>query len=436
MFQRPRGTRDFGPTEMARRTALERLCDEQAARHGFLRVATPTFESLDLFTAKSGDAVVGELYAFEDKGGRPLTLRPELTAPVMRMVANEMRSVPKPMRLAYHGSCFRYEEFKTARYREFWQYGCEIVGASGPLVEAEVVAFAISLMRAADVSDWSMRIGHVGILNDLLAGLGIPEESRRDVMRLLDKGDFAGLEGKGVSSDAATKLEAFASLSGGTDVIPAARTMLEEMGVATDSLDSLGEMMCCLEGLVPKMPETNIDLTVARGLDYYTGMVFEFEVAELGGEGQVLGGGSYRLMHLFDLDELDPCCGFGLGFDRILIALEKQAERLGRDEVVPGESSGPGSLAVIPFKIDSNNVLGLVAGLRASGERVLLELRERNLGRSMGWADSAGASFALIVGPRDLEAGEATIKRLSDGEQAQCALNAEAISEALAQLRA
>ena len=88
--------------------------DEQAARHGFLRVATPTFESLDLFTAKSGDAVVGELYAFEDKGGRPLTLRPELTAPVMRMVANEMRSVPKPMRLAYYGSCFRYEEFKTA----------------------------------------------------------------------------------------------------------------------------------------------------------------------------------------------------------------------------------------------------------------------------------------------------------------------------------
>ena len=434
MFQRPRGTRDFGPAEMARRTALERLCDEQAARHGFLRVATPTFESLDLFTAKSGDAVVGELYAFEDKGGRPLTLRPELTAPVMRMVANEMRSVPKPMRLAYYGSCFRYEEFKTARYREFWQYGCEIVGASGPLVEAEVVAFAISLMRAADVSDWSMKIGHVGILNDLLAGLDIPEDNRRDVMRLLDKGDFAGLSAK-VSSDAAAKLESFASLSGGSDVIPAARTMLEEMGVATESLDSLGEMMCSLEGLVPNMPATSIDLTVARGLDYYTGMVFEFEVAELGGESQVLGGGSYRLMHLFDLGELDPCCGFGLGFDRILIALEKQAERLGRDEVVPGESAGPGSLAVIPFKIDASHVLGLVGELRTSGERVLLELRQRNLGRSMGWADSAGAAFALIVGPRDLEAGEATVKRMSDGHEAQCKLSADAIAEALASLR-
>ncbi|SVC71112.1 uncharacterized protein METZ01_LOCUS323966, partial [marine metagenome] len=256
MFQRPRGTRDFGPDEMARRSALERLCDEQAARHGFQRVATPTFESLDLFTAKSGDAVVDELYAFEDKGGRPLALRPELTAPVMRMVANEMRSVPKPMRLAYYGSCFRYEEFKTARYREFWQYGCEIIGASGPLAEAEVVAFAISLMRAAGVEDWTMKIGHVGILNDLLAGLSIPEDNRRDVMRLLDKGDFASLAGKGVGADAAAKLEAFASLSGGADVIPEAKSMLEGMGVATDSLDSLGEMMCSLEGLVPDMPET------------------------------------------------------------------------------------------------------------------------------------------------------------------------------------
>ncbi len=431
MFQRPRGTRDFGPDEMVRRTALERLCDEQAARHGFLRVATPTFESLDLFTAKSGDAVVGELYAFEDKGGRPLTLRPELTAPVMRMVANDMRSVPKPMRLAYYGSCFRYEEFKTARYREFWQYGCEIVGASGPLVEAEVVAFAISLMRAANVTDWTMKIGHVGILNDLLAGLAIPEDSRRDVMRLLDKGDFAGLEGKGVSSDAAAKLEAFASLSGGTDVMPAARAMLEEMGVATDSLDSLGEMMCSLAGLVPDMPDTTIDLTVARGLDYYTGMVFEFEVAELGGECQVLGGGSYRLMQLFDLEELDPCCGFGLGFDRVLLALEAQAAAEGRDEVVPGQNDETPLLAMIPFNIDSSEVLDLVRELRASGVRVEIELRSRKIGKAMGWADSIGSSYALVVGPRDLEQGQATVKRLADGEQLPVVLNTESILSAL-----
>ena len=434
MFQRPRGTRDFSPADMCRRLALEKLCDEQAARYGFMRVATPTFESLDLFTAKSGDAIEGELYAFEDKGGRPLTLRPELTAPVMRMVANEMRQTPKPMRLSYFGNCFRYEEFKTGRYREFWQYGCEIIGANGPLVEAELVAFAVSLMRAAGVEDWSLRIGHVGILNELMAGLSIPDDARRDVMRLLDKGDFKRLKDK-VDADAASSLEAFAALSGSDEVVPKAREMLKGMGIETASLDALAEMLCTLAGLVPDMPPMNIDLTVARGLDYYTGMVFEFEVPELKGEAQVLGGGSYRLMQLFDLPDLDPCCGFGLGFDRILLALEKQAERLGRDEVVPGESSGLGSLAVIPFKVDANSVVSLVAALRDAGERVLLELRDRNLGRSMGWADSAGAAFALIIGPRDLESGQATIKRLSDGKQLECKLDAEAVISVLKQLR-
>ncbi len=121
-MERPRGTRDFGVSEMSRRLIFEGLLEEQARRSGFRRVATPAFESLELFTAKSGPGVIGQLYTFEDKGGRPLTLRPELTAPVMRAVANEYRQDPKPLRLSYFGPCYRYEEFKTGRYREFWQY--------------------------------------------------------------------------------------------------------------------------------------------------------------------------------------------------------------------------------------------------------------------------------------------------------------------------
>ena len=133
MVQRPRGTRDFTPAVMKSRMALEQLLEERARRHGFNRVQTPIFESLELFTAKSGDGVVSQLYAFEDKGGRPLTLRPELTAPVMRMVAEEMRMDTKPLRLSYFGQCYRYEEFKKGRYREFFQYGVELVDASWPI---------------------------------------------------------------------------------------------------------------------------------------------------------------------------------------------------------------------------------------------------------------------------------------------------------------
>ena len=124
---------------MRRRLALEHLLEDVAQRHGFSRVQTPVFESLELFTAKSGPGVINQLYAFQDKGERDLTLRPELTAPVMRMVAEEMRMDTNPLRLSYYGQCYRYEEFKTGRYREFFQYGVELIGASGPLAEAEVL---------------------------------------------------------------------------------------------------------------------------------------------------------------------------------------------------------------------------------------------------------------------------------------------------------
>ena len=136
MVQRPRGTRDFIPKVMNRRLAFEQLLEDCAQASGFNRVQTPIFESLELFTAKSGPGVIAQLYNFADKGERQLTLRPELTAPVMRMIAEEMRNDTKPLRLSYYGQCYRYEEFKKGRYREFFQYGVEIIGASGPLAEA------------------------------------------------------------------------------------------------------------------------------------------------------------------------------------------------------------------------------------------------------------------------------------------------------------
>jgi len=201
MVQRPRGTRDFTPQVMARRLAFEQLLEERSRRHGFKRVQTPVFESLDLFTAKSGPGVISQLYAFEDKGGRPLTLRPELTAPVMRMIAEEMRNDTKPLRLSYYGQCYRYEEFKKGRYREFFQYGVELIGASGPLAEAEVIALAIDMLDACGLTDWEIRIGHVGILKGALTGLGLSSETPEGAseppvagaMRFLDKGDDAGL---------------------------------------------------------------------------------------------------------------------------------------------------------------------------------------------------------------------------------------------------
>lgn len=444
MVSRARGVRDFPPEAMRRRMVLENLLESKAVTHGFNRVQTPIFETLDLFTAKSGPGVISQLYAFQDKGERDLTLRPELTAPVMRMIADELRMETKPLRLSYFGQCFRYEEFKTGRYREFFQYGVELIGATGPLAEAEVIALSMDMLDACGLENWYVKIGHVGVLKDILTGLGISDEllegqsepATASAMRYLDKADWDGLSElfskNGVLQESLESLKQLAQLEGGKETLASARTILSELGIDnTDALDELESCVNYVELLSPMIPELQINLCVARGLDYYTGMVFEVHVPELGGEGQVLGGGSYKLLHLFGLPDLDPSCGFGLGFDRIMLALEAQAKASGREEVVPGELSRPSLLAVVPFNIEPDTVLPLVANLRNSGQRVELELKGRKIGKAFSWADGIGADYVVIIGPKDLESGQASVKRLSDGKQFSVDLNTESILEIL-----
>jgi histidyl-tRNA synthetase len=368
-----------------------------------------------------------------------LTLRPELTAPVMRMVSEEMRAYPKPLRLSYFGQCFRYEESKKGRYREFFQYGAELIGASGPLAEAEVVALAIDMLDGCGLIDYEVRIGHVGVLRDILTGLGLsqegePESSVASAMRLLDKGDWSGLSelfaANGVDSSATQNLRNLSELDGGIETLDSARDILSNMDVSLESLDELASMLSALDALAPTPPSLKVNLCVARGLDYYTGMVFEVNVAELGGEGQVLGGGSYKLLHLFGLEDLDPSCGFGLGFDRVLLALESQAEREGRGEVVPGETPAPSTL-MLPFKIDTMAVLGIVKSLRDSGYNVELDLRGKNIGKSLDWASKNGFTSVVIVGPQDYESGQCSVKNLVTGDQNVVALDSASIADVL-----
>jgi histidyl-tRNA synthetase len=255
-------------------------------------------------------------------------------------------------------------------------------------------------------------------------------------MRFLDKGDDKGLvellESNGIAGQNAEPLRALADLEGGAETLGPAREILSSLdGVSLDALDELQVTLDSVAALAPAPPSLAVDLTVARGLDYYTGMVFEVIVPSMGGEGQVLGGGSYKLLHLFGLPDLDPCCGFGLGFDRVLLALEAQAAAENRSEVVPGELDDMSLIACIPFNIDVSQVLPLVGELRAKGQRVELELRGRKIGKAMNWANGIGATTTMVVGPRDLEQGQCMLKNLETGEQQAVALSAEAIIEAL-----
>jgi histidyl-tRNA synthetase len=277
------------------------------------------------------------------------------------------------------------------------------------------------------------------VLRDILTGLGLSQEGEPEApvasaMRLLDKGDWDGLNElfttHGIDSSATQSLKNLSELDGGIETLESARSILSEMGVSLDSLDELSSLLTALDSLAPTPPSLKVNLCVARGLDYYTGMVFEVNVAELGGEGQVLGGGSYKLLHLFGLEDLDPSCGFGLGFDRVLLALEAQAERAGRSEVVPGETPSSSTL-MLPFKVDSNAVLGIVKELRDAGHNVELDLRGKNIGKSLDWASKNGFTNVVIVGPQDLENSQCSVKNLVTGDQNVVALDSSTISEVL-----
>jgi histidyl-tRNA synthetase len=253
-------------------------------------------------------------------------------------------------------------------------------------------------------------------------------------MRFLDKGDWEGmeqlLETNAIDLSVIADLKALSQLDGGKETLGPAKTILEQMNVDLDSFDQLSTLLDSIELLAPTPPSLKVNLCVARGLDYYTGMVFEIHADELGGEGQILGGGSYRLLHLFGLEDLDPSCGFGLGFDRVLLALEAQAQAEGRAEVVRGESPAPSTL-MLPFRIESKHTLSIVKQLRDSGNNVEMDLRGKNIGKTLDWAGKNGFHNVIIVGPKDLENNSCSVKNILTGDQNTTKFSADAISSLL-----
>src|SRR5438445_13520796 len=233
-IERPRGTNDCAPEEMARRRAVEAILQTAAHRFGFREVSAPTIEHLDLFTTKSGPGIVNELYAFKDKGGRDLALRPEFTASIVRFYLSELRNLPKPIKVYSVGNVFRYEEPQKGRYREFTQFNAEIIGAPALQGDAEVVALAIDCLRSVGVRDVHVRIGHIGMLR---AFLKLPPEDQGKVVHWLDKRDITAWRTEftrlGLDPPDAP-LRQYIELKGGPEVLDKGAKLLQ--GCSTEGL--------------------------------------------------------------------------------------------------------------------------------------------------------------------------------------------------------
>src|SRR5256712_310445 len=321
MFERPRGTNDWGPEDMAKRRFVESRFVQLAESFGFREVSTPTFESLELFTAKSGPAIVRELYAFKDQGGRDLALRPEFTASILRFYVADLRSRPKPLKLYSTGNVFRYEEPQKGRYREFSQVNAEIIGGAPLPSDAEALALGIGAMRAIGLRQVKARIGNIGILRGYLP---FAPAAQAVVLHSLDKRNFPMLDAELARlgrPDLARPLRELIEVSGDVSVLDKAAKILAGAGSA--GLEYLRKIADLLDAYGVSRKDYAFDMGVVRGLDYYTGMVFEIDSPNLGAEKQVGGGGAYDLAEVFGGERIAQT-GFALGLDRLVMSAEAE----------------------------------------------------------------------------------------------------------------
>jgi len=397
-FRRPRGTRDFTPDELYVRDYIEEKLRKVIENFGYRRVETPIFEEQKLFMKKSGEEIIQHLYDFEDKGGRKLCLRPEATAPVARMYIQELKHLRKPLKLYYSGPMFRYERPQKGRYREFWQVGVELIGASTREADIEILLLAQTCLKVLGIKHM-LEVSHLGILRGLLSDLGIKETDK--IISLLDRGELDEVR-KNVKENV---LFDVIGLKGEKEIIDEAKNILSPYPTAMKSLEELEELMFLLKSVGV---EYKVNLGIVRGLAYYTGMVFEIRVEGLGAQNQICGGGRYdNLIELFG-GKPTPAVGFAFGFDRVV------------------ETYLHHNLEILPYKIDGvvayttpklwSQAINIAQQLRPIFS-IEVDVLGRKLKDQLERASEINADFVIILGEREMENEEVLIKDMKKREQ-------------------
>ena len=401
-FQPPRGTDDLLPPVSDAMLGLYEAAHRTARLFGFRYVETPTFEHTELFARTSGetsDVVTKEMYTFEDKGGRSLTLRPEQTASIVRAYLAHAHDLPTPFK-AYHVSQqFRHGRPQAGRLREFRQFGIETIGSEAPKADVEIVALADRFLRARGLELIELHLNSIGdgecrpaYLEKLIAYL----EPHRDE---LDEDCRTRLR--------TNPLRVFdCKVDGQTPLVLGAPVISENL------CQPCAEHFAAVRnGLDAAAIAFEHDPRLVRGLDYYTRTTFEFVSGSLSqAQGTVCGGGRYDGLAEVLGGPSTPGVGFALGLDRLLVALQEEG-------VAP---LGPSGLACFVVSIGSEVAqVGdrLVAELRDAGIPAATAFEERPLKAQLKMADRSGAAYAVIVGEKEVAAGTVILKSLADGEQ-------------------
>lgn len=400
----PKGTEDLVPEESYKWQYLEKKFNETAAAYNFKEIRVPTFEHTELFERGVGDTtdvVEKQMYTFNDKGGRSITLRPEGTASVVRsFLQNSLYALPMPMKAFYNIACFRYENKQKGRLREFHQLGVEAFGAENATMDAEIISLAINFLDSVGLKDLSVNINSIGCpecrkaYSDALKEYLKPRYDElcdtcknryeRNPLRIIDcKSEIC------------------------QDIVKGAPTLLDY--ICDDCRAHFEKLKTSLDAM-----EINytIDPGIVRGLDYYTKTVFEI----ISGDFTVCGGGRYDGL----VEELGgkstPAVGFGLGIERLLLRLEETGAEIQKPDGV--------SLYIAPMGGDAvTRATQLAYDLRKAGISVDTDHIGRGLRASMKYADKLGAKYTLVLGDNEIENNVAKIKNMATGEETEVPLD-------------
>ncbi len=408
------GFRDFYPDDLALRDHIFQTWRTVATRYGFEEYDGPPLEPLELYTKKSGDEIVGQLYNFVDKGDRNVALRPEMTPTLARMVAARAKGLRKPIRWFSIPQLFRYERQQRGRLREHFQLNCDLIGEPGPLADAEIVALAIDIMRAFGLgpNDVRVRLSDRRVLTAILRQRGVPEMGMGRAFDFIDKVErlrrdqIEEFSSRPQAFGPATvlDLQEVARIRGWDRLNPElarsrdAEKAAEPLRQTCAALDAMG-----LGSFV------EVDLTIVRGLAYYTGIVFElFDAGKT--LRAICGGGRYDSL-LQELGGVElPALGFGMG-DVVLSELLKEKATL------PTAGTSVDVFLAFITQDDIPHLLALAHQLRDAGLRVEYPLGPQSVGKQMKLADARGARLAVVLGPDERARGELVLRDLRSGTQ-------------------
>ncbi len=396
MYQTVRGMRDFLPEEARKRQFVFAKCRQVFEKYGFQPLETPAVEPLELLTAKGGggDEIENEIYSFKDKGDRSLGLRYDLTVGTARVVASS--ALAKPFKRYYIDKVWRYDRPQAGRYREFTQADIDIFGVRGVDADVECLLVTKRAFDALGFKEYAIKANSKKLLEALMVECGIPAGQQLDALRSIDKLDKVGWEGVEEELDARgvegkEKLVGFLKSN--------KRLECEELDTLIAKCEALG---------VP----VEYDATLVRGLEYYTGNVFEIRA---GGKWSCGGGGRYdNMVQLYGGQET-PAVGISFGIERVIQLMDEAG-------IMP--NIPPADVLVAAAKDEVRDKAAEIAeALRDKGINCEIDLSGRTLSKQFDYANSKGIPKVVVLGPREIEAGEANVKDMSSGEEKKVKLD-------------